>query len=327
MPGGAAAGLAYTRVEADVADEVARGWEASDVADHCQHRRRAGDVDAGDCHQPPNFGRVERLLGDSAIERRELAGEEVELAQAGVDRVPLILGQLQLVEPTSSAFAEQVTHRRLADQVAHQHCRDFVLEPAAPAHQLCAPGSKTTQHRVRSSPSHTLGNSPAASSSASVRASKRSVFTFAWLIARTCSGFAITTSPTCGARMRAIASVFPVASSATRSSPARLSAQSLSSPGLVSILPAERAFPPSEIATSQKSRWTSRPMKRTSPPFESNDTGDATGERQLRIRARGTAGSVAGAASYVNGLTAQEASRPARSAFSHRSPSTRGHRP
>src|SRR5262249_13515850 len=51
--------------------------------------------------------------------------------------------------------------------------------------------------------------------------------------------------------------------------------------------------------------------------------GDATGERQLRIRAHGTAGSVAGAATYVNRLTAQEASRPAQSAFSHQSPSTR----
>lgn len=37
--------------------------------------------------------------------------------------------------------------------------------------------------------------------------------------------------------------------------------------------------------------------------------GDQTGERHLRIRARSPTGSVAGAASYVNGLSAQGANR------------------
>ena len=52
------------------------------------------------------------------------------------------------------------------------------------------------RQRVRSSPAHTVGSTPAWKSSASVRASKRSFLTFAWLIARTCMGFASATSAT-----------------------------------------------------------------------------------------------------------------------------------
>jgi hypothetical protein len=53
--------------------------------------------------------------------------------------------------------------------------------------------------------------------------------------------------------------------------------------------PARRALPPSEIATSQKSRWTSNPMKRITIPPHSlcTELGDEAGERHLRIRARG----------------------------------------
>jgi hypothetical protein len=54
----------------------------------------------------------------------------------------------------------------------------------------------------------------------------------------------------------------PVASSTTRSSEPRLCANSSSSAGRDATLPARRALPPSEIATSQKSRWTSNPMNR-----------------------------------------------------------------
>jgi hypothetical protein len=55
-------------------------------------------------------------------------------------------------------------------------------------------------------------------------------------------------------RILAIASALPVDSSTTRSSGAKLPANSCSAAGEVSMRPAERALPPSEIATSQKSR-------------------------------------------------------------------------
>jgi hypothetical protein len=96
---------------------------------------------------------------------------------------------------------------------------------------------------------------PAWNNSASVRASKRSLLTFAWLIARTCMGFASATSATCGSIRRAIASALPVDSITTRSPRSRLSANNLSFSGSVETLPADRArSPDKQIATSQKSR-------------------------------------------------------------------------
>jgi hypothetical protein len=62
--------------------------------------------------------------------------------------------------------------------------------------------------------------------------------------------------------IRAIPSAFPVASSATSSSPPRLCANSKSAAGSVGTRPASRTSPPSAIATSQKSRCTSNPMNR-----------------------------------------------------------------
>jgi hypothetical protein len=60
---------------------------------------------------------------------------------------------------------------------------------------------------------------------------------------------------------------------------------------------AGRRAPPRADETQQ---WTSRVVM---------GLGDQTGERHLRIRARSPTGSVAGAASYVNGLSAQGANR------------------
>src|SRR6266540_6556679 len=58
--------------------------------------------------------------------------------------------------------------------------------------------TRRRRSRVRSSPSHTPGRNPAASSLARVRASSRSVFALADAIARTAMGLAITTRPGVG---------------------------------------------------------------------------------------------------------------------------------
>jgi transposase InsO family protein len=44
-------------------------------------RRDGGHPDAGDRHQPPDLGAGERVLGELAIDVRDLAGEKVDLAQ------------------------------------------------------------------------------------------------------------------------------------------------------------------------------------------------------------------------------------------------------
>ena len=83
---------------------------------------------------------------------------------------------------------------------------------------------------------------------------------FASEIARSFFVLTTTTRATCGRRIAAIAAAPPVVSSATSSSEPRLCANSSSSARRVLIRPAERSLPRSEIATSQNSRWTSKPM-------------------------------------------------------------------
>jgi hypothetical protein len=79
--------------------------------------------------------------------------------------------------------------------------------------------------RVHSSGIPTASSSPAASSLASVRASRRSVFARARLMPVSC-GLTTTTCATCGVMIRAISAALPVTSNATRSVGARLAANS-----------------------------------------------------------------------------------------------------
>ena len=124
---------------------------------------------------------------------------------------------------------------------------------------------------VQRSGTHTASSSPAASNRASVRASSRSVFARAWRMPVS-AGETTITRATCPWRMRAISHEFAVTSSATRSSAARLSANSSRRLGVVSTRPAERTVPFSQIATSQKSRCTSNPMSLNLIASQSLDT-------------------------------------------------------
>jgi hypothetical protein len=73
-------------------------------------------------------------------------------------------------------------------------------------------------------------------------------------------GLLTTTRATWPSSSRTIAWVLPVASNATSSVGARLSANSRSASGVVSIRPAWRTSPSCQIATCAKSRCTSSPM-------------------------------------------------------------------
>ena len=83
----------------------------------------------------------------------------------------------------------------------------------------------------------------------------------AWVIPVS-SGLTTTTRSTYGSRIRATSQQLPVTSNATRSVGARLSASVLNPSGVLGTRPAERTFPSSQIATTQKSRCTSRPIAR-----------------------------------------------------------------
>src|SRR6266511_3979838 len=110
----------------------------------------------------------------------------------------------------------------------------------------------------------------------------------------------------------------PVASKTTWSLGPRLCPNTSRSSGVERTRGPDRHASPSTTATSQKSLWTSSPMNRTVPPF-TRWVEARRGERQLRMRARGTTGSVAGAANYNSGLTAHSVSTACPSWFS-RSP-------
>ena len=91
-------------------------------------------------------------IGDRSVERVDLAGEEVDLAQPSVDRVALVGGELELGEPGAAGFAEQVAHRRFAFEVADQDRVDLVLGAGAGPHQLgasCEPPALRPGHLVR----------------------------------------------------------------------------------------------------------------------------------------------------------------------------------
>jgi hypothetical protein len=114
---------------------------------------------------------------------------------------------------------------------------------------------------VCSSGRHTASSSPAHNSLANVRASSRSPFARACVIPVS-PGETTITSATRGSRIRTISHAEPVTSNATWSVGKRLSARTCKSSGELFTRPAERTFPFSQIAISQKSRCTSRPIAR-----------------------------------------------------------------
>ncbi len=96
--------------------------------------------------------------------------------------------------------------------------------------------------RVASSGTHKASSEPDASSFASARASRRSVFARAWRMPVSC-GLTTTTRATWGSMMRAISHAPPVTSTTTRSCGPRLPAKSSSDSGVVSIRPGGSDLP------------------------------------------------------------------------------------
>jgi hypothetical protein len=137
--------------------------------------------------------------------------------------------------------------------------------------------------RQRSSGIHTAASSPAHNSLARARASSRSVFARACVIPVS-SGLTTTTRFTCGSRIRATSQQLPVTSNATRSDGSELSANVPRPSGVLGTRPAERTCPSSQIATTQRSRSTSKPIARPPPhqsdPNTSTDVVDSQRENQ-----------------------------------------------
>ena len=90
----AVARLADRGMQPEIADQVTSGRKPTGVADHRNQRRGGDHVDARDRHQPPHVLVGDDLLGDDPVDLPQLAGDEVQLAQPGVDGQALIDRQL-----------------------------------------------------------------------------------------------------------------------------------------------------------------------------------------------------------------------------------------
>ena len=95
MAGGRVAGLADARVEAEVADQLARRGEAADVTDAAMKVAAVCTLTPGTLISRSTSGQASACLAISRVERRDLAVEEVDLAQAAVEGQPLVDGQLE----------------------------------------------------------------------------------------------------------------------------------------------------------------------------------------------------------------------------------------
>ena len=122
--------------------------------------------------------------------------------------------------------------------------------------------SRRRRIRQRSSGIHTASSSPLHNKLANARASSLSVFARALAIPVSSGLRPPRPGSTCGSSSRATSQQLPVTSNATRSDGHRLSASALIPSGVLGTRPAERTSPSSQIATSQNSRCTSRPIAR-----------------------------------------------------------------
>jgi hypothetical protein len=221
--------------------------------------------------------------------------EELDAAQPGVDRLTLLERELETREPPAALDAKQVRARRLALQAALQDRLDLVLGPRPGAHELLTTREPATQHAaalVRHPHRLKLPGPQQPGQRARVEP--------VGLRARPDDPGVIrlttTTRSTCGSRIRATSQQLPVTSSATRSVRIRLCASSPSPSGVLGTRPAVRTSPSSQIATTQKSRCTPRPIAR--PTHLANailtsatavdGTGEPAEQRHRPIRARGT---------------------------------------
>jgi hypothetical protein len=215
VPGRLGTGLAYARVEAEVADQLPRAREAADLADRREQRGGGDEVDARQGEQPPHLCRREHLLGERPLEQRDLSVKEVDLAEAGRDRL-LLVGWQALA---ASQWRPRAPNRSLTGGLPFR-LRISVACTWFFARVRCLTSCarieiRRRRIRVCSSGSQTAGRKPPASSCASVRASILSVFAPARVMPLTALGFASTTRPTCGSMIRAIRSALPVASNET----------------------------------------------------------------------------------------------------------------
>ena len=142
-----------------------------------------------------------RRASEPALERLDLAVEEVDLAQTAGHGLALIGGQLKASSHCPTTDPETLAHRRAALEVSGEHRVQLVLCPGAWRTSAARRASRRRIIGVLPSGPKTSGRRPPAARRASGR--RPAAVTFASAIARTLRVFAITTRPTWGSSTRA----------------------------------------------------------------------------------------------------------------------------
>ena len=95
MPARAGPGARLTdlRVKPEIADELARVFEAMDVTDGREKARSADHVHPGDAHQPLDLRPAQRVERNQAIDVGELTLEKLDLPHRRVNAFTLLQWQ------------------------------------------------------------------------------------------------------------------------------------------------------------------------------------------------------------------------------------------
>jgi hypothetical protein len=101
------------------------------------------------------------VLGQALVDQAELAFEEVDVAQAGRDRLALVLGQRLRSQPPPTLYPKEIGSRRTRLQVADQDRVHLILLARALPHQLRPARDTTPEHPRRLVDDPHLGQKPA----------------------------------------------------------------------------------------------------------------------------------------------------------------------
>ena len=136
--------LAHPRIEPDIAHELLRRGETADVANRHDEACRHDDVDAGDSKEALDGRILNHLLGDLAVEKLDILGEPVELAQVPLDGGLLVNWQFLSSKPASAQPTKQVGMRARRDEMRLQDGMHLVLDPRPMPNDLVATRHQAT---------------------------------------------------------------------------------------------------------------------------------------------------------------------------------------
>jgi hypothetical protein len=250
---------------------------------------------------------VDRRLGQRAVDSGDLLVEEIDLAQTALDGLALVVGQLDALEEAPAALAGDVVDARPVEQVALQRGGDLVLRAAALAHQLRPPRDQAPQRPGRLVRAPDLGQvarrqqlrQPARVEPVGLRLRLRDLAQLLRVHDHDPRHVRLEDARDRHRAARRLERDLVIRAEALRKQ------LELRPPGPD---PPRRAHP-ALLGDRHLAKLAMHVQADISHGLllSIDDTGDQLGKRQRRIRARGTSGPVAGAATEKHGLTAHRA--------------------